>query len=367
METRSPRIGFVSPQFGLHPIGFLALPLVEALKNMDCVTICYSARKVLDSYTDRFQNATNAWRVTSHLSAEQLASQIRADKIDILIDLMGHTSPSLLAFAYHPAALQISWLGYVGTTGMRAMDGLLADAYHIRPGEEANYSEQVLRMPCGYACYGPPGYAPDVGALPALQSGNVTFGCFNNPSKFSPGIVQAWAEILQRVPHSRLLLKYLRLNDSETQQLIRNQFAAAGVDPLRVLIEGEADHETMLATYQRVDLALDTQPYSGGLTTCEPLWMGVPVITYPGKTFAGRHSTSHLMNAGLGQFIAPNRASYIDLAISWANRLDELSTIRSTIREQIRQSPLCDAHRFAEDFLTVLRAAWYERIQRSES
>jgi protein O-GlcNAc transferase len=148
---------------------------------------------------------------------------------------------------------------------------------------------------------------------------------------------------------------------------IRNQFAAASVDPLRVYLEGEADHASMLAAYQRIDLALDTQPYSGGLTTCESLWMGVPVITYPGKTFAGRHSTSHLMNAGFGQFVAKDRTSYIDLAVAWANRLGELSKIRSAMREQMRQSPLCDAQRFAKDFLTVLRAAWNERVGASRT
>lgn len=355
---RKLRIGFICSQFGQHPVGFLALPAIASLDKSRCTVVCYSGRSVEDDYTIRFRTAADIWRVTTELSAEQLAAQIRTDEIDILIDLMGHTSPALLAFAYRPAPLQISWLGYVGTTGMQTTDCLLADAHHILPGEEAFYTEQILRMPHGYACYGPPDYAPEVNELPALKSGNVSFGCFNNPAKFSPGILQAWAEILRRVPNSRLLLKYFGLDDRETQQLFMAHFAAANIDPTRITFEGGTAHSQTLDAYQRVDLALDTQPYSGGLTTCEALWMGVPVITYPGKTFAGRHSTSHLTNAGFGQFIAENRARYIDLAVNWANRLNELSRIRRGMREQIRQSTLCDAPRFAGDLLAVLREAW---------
>ncbi len=364
---RKVRIGFVSSQFGVHPIGFLALRAIECLDKSRCVVACYCGRSSEDEYSRRFRAATDIWRITTQLSAEQLASQIREDEIDILIDLMGHTSGALLAFAYRPAPLQVSWLGYVGTTGLRAMDYLLADSFHIRPGEEESYAERVLRMPHGYACYGPPDYAPEVNELPALKAGMVTFGCFNNPSKYSPGVVQAWTEILRRVPNSRLLLKYFGLDDQETQRRIREQFASAGIEEGRILMEGGADHAELLASYRRVDLAVDTQPYSGGLTTCEALWMGVPVITWPGKTFAGRHSVSHLSNAGLTQFVAENRDSYIDLAVAWADRLDELALIRAHLREQMRRSPLCDAQKFAEDFLGVLREVWLQRVRESRN
>jgi protein O-GlcNAc transferase len=359
---RKLRIGFVSSQFGMHPIGFLALGAIECLDKSRCEVACYSGRSAEDEYTKRFRGAAELWRVTTQMSVQQLAAQIREDEIDVLVDLMGHTGGALLAFAYRPAALQVSWLGYVGTTGLSAMDCLLADGYHVRPGEEGHYTEKVLRMPHGYACYSPPSYAPEVNELPALANGCVTFGCFNNPAKFSPSIIRAWVEILGRVPNSNLLLKYFGLDDQEIQQRIRSRFAEAGVETGRIVVQGGVGHAELLASYHQVDLALDTQPYSGGLTTCETLWMGVPVVTWPGRTFAGRHSVSHLINAGLAQFVATNRDSYIDLAVAWTSRLEELALIRAHLREQMRKSPLCDAQKFAEDFLGVLREAWLQRV-----
>jgi protein O-GlcNAc transferase len=166
------------------------------------------------------------------------------------------------------------------------------------------YCERVLRMPNGYACYGAPADAPEVGPLPAMGSGQVTFGCFNNPAKFAPSVLAAWAEILKRAPGSRLLLKYGGLHEPRVQAHIRGQLVAQGVAGERIIFEGWSPHGELLEAYNRVDLGLDTQPYSGGLTTCEALWMGVPVVTWPGKTFAGRHSVSHLTNAGFPEFVA---------------------------------------------------------------
>jgi predicted O-linked N-acetylglucosamine transferase (SPINDLY family) len=186
----------------------------------------------------------------------------------------------------------------------------------------------------------------------------MTFGCFNNPAKLSPSILKAWASILKRVPDSQLLLKYGGLDDARVQNRLRAHFAERGVDQGRILLEGFSPHRELLAAYGRVDLALDTQPYSGGLTTCEALWMGVPVITWPGKTFAGRHSASHLTSAGYPQFVAPDRDAYIELAVEWAVRLGELAEMRAQMRERFRQSPLCDAPRFARDFLRVVQEAW---------
>ena len=253
--------------------------------------------------------------------------------------------------------VQITWLGYVGTTGLSAMDYLLADRFHVREGEEAFYSEQILRMPHDYVCYSPPEDAPDVTLLPALAMGRVTFGCFNNAFKLGPAILDAWAQILLRVPSSQLLIKNRSLNQSELRNRLHAHFAQQGIPPQRVLLEGGSPHLELLAEYGRVDLALDTQPYSGGLTTCEALWMGVPVITFPGKSFAGRHSTSHLVNAGLEQFIAHDLGGYIELAVDWAGRVKELTALRSQMRSQLANSPLCNAKEFAGDLLSLLRQA----------
>ncbi len=355
------RIGFVSASFWTHPIGFLALHALEGLKAASCAVVCYSDTPRHDEVTTRFQMAATIWRETRGLSAQELARQVKDDQIDILVDLMGHTGDRLLAFACKPAPVQMTWLGYVGTTGVVGIDFLLADRFHVPEGEERHYVETVLRMPQGYACYSPPANAPNPSLLPALASNQVTFGSFNNPAKYSASTLDAWAEVLRQVGGSRLLLKYKGLHDMPLQTRMRQEFSRRGVDSDRILLEGKSPHCELLGQYSRVDLALDTQPYSGGLTTCEALWMGVPVITYPGKTFAGRHATSHLMNAGYGQFVAKDRETYVSLAVEWASCLNELAVIRSQMRENVQHSPLCDGQRFACDFLDLLISAWQSR------
>jgi protein O-GlcNAc transferase len=341
--------------------------------------VCYADQENEDAYTARFRAVANVWRPVFGLSSDELAQQICRDEIDVLVDLMGHTGNRLPVFAQRPAAVQVTWFGDVGTTGLDVIDFLLADRFHVRPGEEEFYIETVLRLPHGYACYGPPADAPEAGPLPALAAkegdreqgtgdrgqrrslarrAGVTFGCFNNPAKYTPSTLDAWAAILCGVPDSRLLLKYRVLDLPSVQQRLYAQFAQRGVPQEQVVLEGWSSHRELLAAYNRVDLALDTQPYSGGVTTCEALWMGVPVITYPGRTFAGRHAVSHLTNAGYGQFVAADAAGYVELAVRWAQRLPELAAIRARMREQVRQSPLCDAGGFARDLLAVLRQAW---------
>ncbi len=355
------RIGFVSTDFGLHPVSFLLLSAVEHLDKSRCSVVCYSDRFLEDEYTARFRAVAEIWRTTGSLTDEELAEQVRRDEIDVLFDLMGHTGNRLLVFARKPAPVQITWLGYVGTTGLAAIDFLLVDRFHVPLGEESAYAESVLRLPNGYACYAPPFDLPEVQPLPALTAGYVTFGSFNNPAKFSPGIFNAWAEILRRVPTARLLLKYGGLDQVPLQDSIRADFARRSIDPARIMLEGWSPIRELFPSYHRVDIALDTQPYSGGVTTCEALSMGVPVIAYPGKTFAGRHSTSHLTNAGFSQFVAADSRAYIDLAIEWANRPQELAALRLQMRDQVRRSPLCDAPRFASDFLDVITRAWQSK------
>jgi predicted O-linked N-acetylglucosamine transferase (SPINDLY family) len=194
--------------------------------------------------------------------------------------------------------VQITWLAYPGTTGLAAIDYLIADAQEVPEGAEPYYREKVLRLPDSYVCFDPPAIAPPVGPLRALQRGYVTFGNFSNPAKISPAVVAVWAEILRRVPGSRLRLKFLGFGDPVVQERYRRGFAAEGVDPGRLEMFGFGMHAEALAQYNEVDLALDTFPYGSGLTACESLWMGVPLVTFPGETFAGRHALSHLSAAG---------------------------------------------------------------------
>jgi predicted O-linked N-acetylglucosamine transferase (SPINDLY family) len=196
--------------------------------------------------------------------------------------------------------------------------------------------------------------------LPALSNGYVTFGSFNNPAKLSAMTLDVWAEVLKAVPESRLLLKYGGLDQPEDQGKYRATLGARGIEQERLLFSGWSKTPELLAAYGAVDLALDTMPYSGGLTTCEALWMGVPVITYPGKTFAGRHSTSHLTNAGLPQFVAEDRNGYVKLAAEWAGRPVELADIRMKLRGLLRGSELCNGETFAEGFLGLIRTGYEE-------
>jgi len=355
------RLGFVSAGFSRHPVGFLGLPALERLDRERCEVVCYSDVIVEDEFTARFRAIASGWRGTAGLSNEEVAEFVKSDEIDVLFDLGGHTEDRMLLFARKAAPLQISWLGYVGTTGLEAMDYVLADRFHVRDGEEAGYVERILRMPHDYVCYGPPADAPDVAALPALTNGYVTFGSFNNPAKLSSLTMEVWAEVLRRVPRSRLLLKYGGLDQPDDQERYRTKLKERGVEPERIQFSGWSETRELLEAYGQMDLALDTLPYSGGLTTCEALWMGVPVITCPGSTFASRHSTSHLMNAGLAEFVAAEREEYVRLAVTWAERVNELAELRARLRQQMRESKLCDSTTFARDFSSVLERAWQEQ------
>ena len=363
---RPLRIGFVGVDFSGGPTRFLALRALECLDKSQCLEFYYVDRSWDDRYTHRFRATATQWRTTLHLSDEALASQIRDDGIDVLIDLAGHFGRRMLVFARRPAPLQFTWLGYVGTTGLTAMDCLLADGIHVRADEEAHYSERVLRMPHDYICYGPPDDAPPVGPQPALAKRFVTFGCFNNPAKYSPGLLDVWAEILRRVPTARLLLKYGGLDQPEAANRLREELGRRGVADERLMLEGWSDNLTMMARYRAVDLALDTQPYSGGLTTCEALWMGVPVVTFPGKIFASRHATSHMMNAGYGQFVVGDMQGYVELAVEWASRIKELARMRAEMRQRVNQSPLCDGEGFAKVMLELFQKAWRAKVQNAE-
>jgi predicted O-linked N-acetylglucosamine transferase (SPINDLY family) len=356
---RPLRLGFVSPDFGLHPIGYFIIRALENLDRHQCAVICYSDRRASDAMTARFQAAATTWREVQPLPDAELAEQIRTDRIDILVDLTGHTAKNrLLVFARKPAPLQVTWLGYVGTTGLSAMDYVIADRWEIPEGAEAFYREKPMRLPDGYICFDPPADAPEVGPLPARRHGHVTFGCFNNPVKVNPALVAVWAEILERLPQSRLVLKYMGYDSPGSRRYFEELFSRHDVDRDRVELLGGSPHTRLLAEYHRIDLALDPFPYSGCLTTCEALWMGVPVITLPGETFAGRHSLSHVSNAGITGTVARDPAHYVDLAVECARDLDRLAAWRAELRERVATSPLCDGPRFADNLLKAFRGVW---------
>lgn len=254
--------------------------------------------------------------------------------------------------------MQITWIGYEGTTGLAAMDYLLADRHVVPGGTEHLYRETILRMPAGYVCYDPPSNAPAAGSLPSLEKQYVTFASFNNLAKISPHVVAVWSKIMHRVPGSRLLLRYKGLGDDTVKRRYINLFAGSGISANRVDLLPSTSYAEYLATFQEVDIALDPFPFSGSTTTCEALWMGVPVITLPGETFASRHSLSHLSTICLTETVAGNLEEYVELAAALAHDASRLAAMRASLRERMAASPLCDGRRFAENLLAILRTVW---------
>jgi protein O-GlcNAc transferase len=353
---RPLRLGFVSPDFCQHPVGFFLIRALENLNREEVEIVCYSDRVPKDGLTARFQAASSLWRDVLGVNAEQLAARIRDDGIDVLFDLAGHTARNrMLTFARKPAPVQITWIGYEGTTGLSAIDYLLADRHMVPEHAERHYREAVLRMPDCYLCYDPPADAPAVAGLPALSTGHVTFASCNNLAKINAEVVAVWAEILRRVPNSRLLLKYRGLEDPSLRARYIDMFAAKGIASDQLEIEGWSPLGELLARHGGIDLALDPFPFAGGVTTCHALWMGVPVVTWPGETFASRHSLSYLSAVGLTETIAASREEYVEIAATLAADLPRLASIRAGLRQRMAASPLCDGKRFVQNFMKVLR------------
>jgi predicted O-linked N-acetylglucosamine transferase (SPINDLY family) len=353
------RVGFLSPDLGNHPVGIFLAPLLERLaKRKDLTTVCFNDRRKLDEYSQRNRAAAGEWHEVAGLADDELERKLRDSALDVLIDLCGHGDGNRLrVLARKPAPLQMTWAGYVGTTGLRAIDHLISDRFQTPDGCEGDYSESVLRLPHNYVPWEVPPYAPDPGPPPMLAKGHPTFGCFNNPTKLTSPTLALWARLLRRVPGSRLVLKYKGMQDPAVVQRVRGLLAVHGVAPDRVDFLGQSNHVQHLAAFAEIDVALDPMPYSGGISTCEAIWMGVPVVTLPGDTFASRHSLSHLSHAGVGDTIAKDEAEYLEIASSLVSDVESLAKRRASMRATIAASPLCDLDAFADDFVSALAGA----------
>ncbi len=361
---RPIRLGLVSRDFGRHPVGFFLTPFVAARDRGELTLCCYADRRAEGEMTRWFRDRVDLWRTVVGMDDEALARRIREDRIDILADLSGHTAGNRLGvFARKPAPIQVAWIAYPDTTGLPAVDYIVCDRQVLPEGDEPWYVERPLRLPDGYLCYGPPATAPPVSPPPAVRRGFVTFGCFNNTAKVSREVVECWAAILRAVPGSRLALRSIPLDDRYIRRLYRRLFADNGVTPDRVDMDGTVSHYDYLAGYGGIDIALDPFPFPGGLTTCEALYMGVPVVSLAGETFVSRQGRSILSAAGLGDWVAATESDYQHLAISRANRIDDLARLRAGLRDQILASPLCDGPRYARAVTTAFRRIWREHCE----
>ncbi|MDR6775087.1 tetratricopeptide repeat protein [Azospirillum sp. BE72] len=357
------RIGYLSVEFREHLGAYFLPPLFEMADRSRFEIICYSILPDThaDAYTARFKAQADGWRNIGHLDDEALAAQIRADGIDILVDLAGHSGLNRLPMlARRPAPVQVTWLGYPNGTGMEAVGYRIVDPVSDPLGPtDAHAAETLVRLPAPFLCFRPPASAPPVVPLPAGATGAVTFGSFNKLSKITDGTVALWAEVLRRVPDARLLLKDRPLSDPGTADMIRARFAAAGVDPARLdlvgFIKDAAGH---LAAYNRIDIALDPHPYNGTITTCDTLWMGAPLVTLAGGRHAARVGASLMTAIGLPELVAATPDRYADIAAALAGDLTRLMRLRLGMRERVRRSALCDETRFMRNLETAYRLMW---------
>jgi protein O-GlcNAc transferase len=361
IPDRKLKIGYLSPDFRQHSVNYFIEPVLTSHRHDRFELFCYSDVSVPDSVTERLQGYADQWRNIAGMSDEQVAGMIRNDGIDILIDLAGHTGNNrILVFALKPAPVQVNWLGYPNTTGLAAVDYRIVDAYTDPPGlTDPFYTEQLIRLPDSFLCYQPDNNSPAAGDLPALQSGHITFGSFNVFRKVSQKTVALWAAVLKALPDARLLLKTKNLSDRATCHNAREMFTAQGISPDRLdLLSHIPSFTGHLDTYNRIDIGLDTFPYNGTTTTCEALWMGVPVITLAGNTHASRVGVSLLTNIGLPGLIAETVGEYVSIAVKLAGDLKNLQSLRENLRGMMAHSLLTDAKRFVIALETCYREIW---------
>ena len=353
------KVGYLSADFNRHSVGFFISNIIAAHDSNRFEVYCYSSTKHEDSITGLIKEAVVEFTDVRDLAAEEIAAKIHEDDVHILIDLAGHTRGSQLSvLCYRPAPVQITYLGYPNTTGLTAVDYRLSDHY-AETDEAERYTEQLLYMPESFLCFGEFSGQPINKVLPVINNNYVTFGSFNNITKLTPEVIRVWSAILNKVSSSKIIIKAERANIETVKQHISNEFSKYGITKDRIGFHGfTADTDSHLAFYNRIDIALDTFPYNGTTTTCEALWMGVPVVTLVGRVHAQRVSYSILKNAGIEDTIAHNEAEYIEKTVMLAQDAKRLQALHEKIPASIRSSILCDPERFTRQFEQILLNAW---------
>lgn len=354
---RKLRIGYVSPNLNFHPVCRFLLPLLEQHDRGKFEVFCYSDVATPDDLTNRVRSQCDVWRHTAGMSDEQVAGLVRQDRIDILVDLAMHMARNrLLVFARKPAPVQVTYLAYCSTTGLDAIDYRFTDPWLDPPGcGDACYSEQSIRLPQTYWCYAPGIAAPAPGPLPALSAGHMTFGCLNNFNKVSALALETWCRLMRETPGSRFVLQ---AEEGRHRQRVIDALHRAAVDPQRLRFVAYMSGPDYFRLYQEIDLTLDPFPCAGGTTSCDALWMGVPVVTLAGGTAVGRSGVSILSNVGLPELIAGSQDQYLDIARQLAGDLPRLAELRAGLRQRMLNSPLTDAPRFARNVEAAYDAMW---------
>lgn len=350
------RIGLVTGDLRQHPVGYFMQGLMTALQNSSLEFVVFDPLPAHDDLTGQFQPLVKAWHDVPHLDDESLAQLIRNEKIDILLDIQGFmTGNRLSVYVWRPAPVQVSWMGFQGTTGAPGIDYVLVDPYCVPPGAEDEFEETVWRLPENTLCFTPPAVDMPVQEPPVLENGFITFGSLNNPEKLNDQVLALWAKVLEAVPRSRLLLRGSKFHSREYVSRFRNNLAKAGFELNRVTLEGPARRDRFLQTYHRIDIALDPFPCSGATTTAEALWAGVPVLCMKGDRMIWRMAQSILNTCGMLEWLAEDQVDFVAKAVRFANDPGYLKALRARQREQVLASPLFDAEKFAGQFEKTLR------------
>lgn len=362
--SRRLRIGYVSPDFKQHAVATFLKPILAHHDKSNFEIFCYSDVSKADDSTRWFQHQCDVWQDIVGMTDAEVAGLIRKDRIDILIDLAGHTSGGsrLLIFARKPAPLQMSYLGYLGTTGMDAMDYKITDAAMDPEGVAERYhTERLLRLPHSMWCYSPPGCAPETACSPAVMRGHITFGSFNNSAKVNPKVIDAWCQILHALPNARLIM--VTKGDGGVHEYFMGQFVGHGIAHERIDLRSRMSLAEYLKLHAEVDIQLDTFPYTGGTTTCHSLWMGVPVLTCPGEKPFSRSGASILHGLGLDDWVVDSVQDYIETAVIKAADVSALQSLRSELRSRMQASPLTNGMAFTRTLEHAYRMAWNEKQQ----
>lgn len=359
------RVGLVSGDFCNHPVGYFLESLVAHVDPARVELYAYPTAPQQDELTARIRPAFAAWHSIVGISDEAAAQRIHDDGVHLLIDLSGHTAGNRLpVFARRPAPVQVSWLGYFATTGVSQMDYLIADPVSVYDEEFDQFTETIWYLPETRLCFTPSLASPPVAPLPAIRNEYITFGCFQNISKIADNVLALWSKILTALPNARLRMQCREIGYPTSRELLLTRMRSHGIDDKRLSLHGRVERHAYLASYNEVDIVFDTFPYPGGTTTCEALWMGVPTLTLAGDSLLGRQGASLLTVAGLPDWIANDEASYLAQAIARTQDLAALAALRTGLRDQVKDSPLFDAPRFARHFEDALWGMWQRRMLR---
>ena len=367
---RPLRIGLLSADLLDHPVGYFIEGLLAHSANQGVTWVAYANQLKRTALTERIASAFTAWHEVFHWSDDQLASRIRDDRIDILLDLSGMTSGNRLGvLARRPAPVQVNWLGYFGTVGLPGVQAVIADPACVPPSEEQWFSERVWRMPSTRYCFTPPKNAPAVAELPALHHGDITFGCFQALPKINDRVIRTWVRIAERTSRARWRIRCGLNHSEEERQLLRQRLLEAGMPAERFRVEPSLPRLQYLASYAEIDVALDTFPYPGGTTTAEALWMGVPTLALSTPGMLGRQGEQIMAAAGLSdEWVCFDEDAYISRAVALADSQawPALARLRRSLREQAAGSALFDNVRFARDWHQLIREVWRDACTRKE-